>query len=149
MHTHWQYMRQYLSRSYQHNGTEITKNRRHLSTRLLQQLAGVSNQRLHRMQVVQNAGARFITGARRSECMTPVLCELHRLPVRQRITYKTAVLVYKCLHGWLHHNWRHSVHGHLISVGIILDQPWLVNRTPHAQRPPSMTVVLLSTALLS
>jgi len=29
----------------------------------------------------------------------PVLRELHRLPVRQRITHKTAVLVYKCLHG--------------------------------------------------
>ena len=62
-------------------------------------LAGVSNQLLHRMQVVQNAGARFITGARRSESMTSVMSKLHWLPVRQKITYKTAVLVYKCLHG--------------------------------------------------
>ena len=31
--------------------------------------------------------------------MTPVLRDLHWLPVRQRIKFKTAVLVYKCLHG--------------------------------------------------
>jgi len=34
-----------------------------------------------------------------SELMTPVLRDLHWLPVRQRITFKKAVLVYKCLHG--------------------------------------------------
>jgi len=49
--------------------------------------------------VVQNAAARLVTGARRSEHMTPVLCDLHWLTVRQRITFKTAVLVYKCLDG--------------------------------------------------
>jgi len=38
------------------------------------------------------------TGARRSEHMTPILRDLHWLPVRRRITFKTAVLVYKCLH---------------------------------------------------
>ena len=62
-------------------------------------LAGVSSQLLQRLQVVQNAAARLVTGARRSEHMTPVLRDLHWLPVRQRITFKTAVLVYKCLHG--------------------------------------------------
>jgi len=31
--------------------------------------------------------------------MTPVLCELHWLPIRQRITFNTAVLAYKCQHG--------------------------------------------------
>ena len=38
--------------------------------------------------------ARLITGARRSEHMTPVSRDLHWLPVRQRIMFKTAVLVY-------------------------------------------------------
>ena len=51
------------------------------------------------MQVIQNTAARFITGARRFEHTTPVLRDLHWLPVRQRIKFKTAVLVYKCLHG--------------------------------------------------
>ena len=62
-------------------------------------LIGVNSQLLQRMQVIQNAAARFITGARRFEHMTPVLRDLHWLPVRQRIKFKTAVLVYKCLHG--------------------------------------------------
>ena len=31
--------------------------------------------------------------------ITPVLRELHWLPVSERIAFKTAVLVYKCLHG--------------------------------------------------
>ena len=42
---------------------------------------------------------RLVTGARRSDCMTPILHQLHWLPVRQRITFKTAVLVYKYRHG--------------------------------------------------
>jgi len=61
-------------------------------------LAGVSSQLLQKMQVIQNAAARFVTGARRCDHMTPVLRELHWLPVRQRIRFKTAVMVYKCIH---------------------------------------------------
>ena len=48
-------------------------------------LAGVSIQLLCRMQVIQNAGARFVTGARRTEHTTPALNKLHWLPVWQRI----------------------------------------------------------------
>jgi len=62
-------------------------------------LAGVSSQLLQKMQVIQNAAARFVTGARRRDHMTPVLRESHWLPVRQRIRFKTAVMVYKCLHS--------------------------------------------------
>ena len=61
-------------------------------------LVGVSSQLLQRLQVIQNAAARLVTGVRRSEHMTPILRDLHWLPVRRRITFKTAVLVYKCLH---------------------------------------------------
>jgi len=31
--------------------------------------------------------------------VTPILRQLHWLPIRQRILFKTAVLVYKCWHG--------------------------------------------------
>ena len=62
-------------------------------------LAGVSSQLLQRLQSVQNAAARLVTGAMRSDRTTSILRQLHWLPVRQRITFKTAVLVYKCLHG--------------------------------------------------
>jgi len=62
-------------------------------------LIGVSNQLLQRLQVVQNAAARLVTGGRRSDYMSPILCDLHWLPVRQRIVFKTAVLAYKCQHS--------------------------------------------------
>ena len=39
-------------------------------------LVGVNSQLLQRMQVIQNAAASFITGARRFEHMTPVLRDL-------------------------------------------------------------------------
>ena len=39
-----------------------------------------------------------VSGAHRHDHITPVLVGLHWLPVRQRIIYKTAVLVWKCLH---------------------------------------------------
>jgi len=61
--------------------------------------AGVSGQQLQMLQSVQNAAARLVTGARRSDRMTPILRQLHWLPVCHRITFKMAVLVYKCRHG--------------------------------------------------
>src|SRR5664279_4994387 len=36
---------------------------------------------------------------RKYEHITPVLRSLHWLPVRQRIAFKVATIVYKCLHG--------------------------------------------------
>ena len=39
------------------------------------------------------------TGARKFDHITPVLRELHWLPVRQRIRLKMAMIVYKCIHG--------------------------------------------------
>jgi len=62
-------------------------------------LAGVSGQLLHRLQVIQNAAAHLVTGVRKYERVTPVLRSLHWLPVRQRNTFKTAVIMFKCLHG--------------------------------------------------
>ena len=54
---------------------------------------------LDKLQSLQNAAARLVTGARKIDRITPVMLELHWLPVRQRIRFKTAVLVFKCLHG--------------------------------------------------
>ena len=39
------------------------------------------------------------TGARRRDHITPILRQLHWLPVRQRVTFKIAVLVFQCLTG--------------------------------------------------
>jgi len=52
-----------------------------------------------RLQSVQNAAARLVSGARRYDHITPVLTTLHWLPVRKRVMFKTVVLVWKCLNG--------------------------------------------------
>ena len=51
------------------------------------------------LQSVQKAAARFITGTRKYDHITPVLRNLHWLPVRQRIIFKIATLMYRCLNG--------------------------------------------------
>jgi len=51
-----------------------------------------------RLQSVQNAAARLVTGIRRRYHIIPVLRQLHWLPVRQRVDFKLALLVYKALH---------------------------------------------------
>jgi len=56
---------------------------------------------LQKLQSVQNAAARLIMRTGRRQHITPVLRELHWLPVQQRIDFKMAVLVYKALHGQL------------------------------------------------
>lgn len=62
-------------------------------------LVGIGEGLLQRIQRVQNAAARLVTGTRKYEHITPVLRALHWLPVRQRIVFKIAMLVYKCLHN--------------------------------------------------
>jgi len=63
-------------------------------------LAGVAGVYLQRLQSVQNAAARLVCGVRRHDHITPVRVSLHWLPVRQRIIYKTVVLVWKWLSTW-------------------------------------------------
>ena len=60
-------------------------------------LAGIADTHVKRLQSVQNAAARLVSGARRRDHITPVLRSLHWLPVRRRIFLKTAVLVRKCI----------------------------------------------------
>jgi len=62
-------------------------------------LYGIADGQLQRLQSVQNAAARLVTGTRRTDHITPVLQSLHWLPVRQRVTFKLATLVHNCLNG--------------------------------------------------
>ena len=50
-------------------------------------LYGVTDNVMRRVQSLQNAAARLITGARRRDHITPVLCQLHWLPVRWRVEF--------------------------------------------------------------
>jgi len=60
-------------------------------------LFDVSNYLVQKVQSVQNAAARLITGTRRCEHITPVLQKLHWLSVRQRVEFKLACLVHQSL----------------------------------------------------
>ena len=48
---------------------------------------------------MQNMAARMITGAKMRDHITPILHQLHWLPVHQRIVFKVLVLTFKSLHG--------------------------------------------------
>ena len=62
-------------------------------------LAGVSEAGLRKLQVVQNSAARLLTGTSRRDHITPVLYQLHWLPVKQRIRFKILCLTYKAIHN--------------------------------------------------
>jgi hypothetical protein len=62
-------------------------------------LAGLPARQLNRLQSVLNAAARLIYSARRNDHVSPLLRELHWLSVPQRIEFRLAVLVYRCLNG--------------------------------------------------
>ena len=55
---------------------------------------GISQSELNRLQLVQNAAARLLTGTKKREHITPVLRSLHWLPVRYRIDFKILLFVY-------------------------------------------------------
>ena len=52
-----------------------------------------------RLQHLQNSAARMISGVRKYDHISPILKDLHWLPVPQRIQYKILLLTYKSLHG--------------------------------------------------
>ncbi len=60
---------------------------------------GVQDKSLDRLQLIQNAAARLLTGTRKNEHITPVLRELHWLPVSYRINFNILLFVCKALHG--------------------------------------------------
>ena len=60
-------------------------------------LAGTSVSNLARLQLVQNTLARVITEKSRFCRITPVLSDLHWLPVRHRIDFKIATITFKVL----------------------------------------------------
>jgi len=62
-------------------------------------LYGIADCQLQRLQSVQNAAARLVTGFRRMEHISPILKSLHWLPIWQRVTYKLETLVNKCING--------------------------------------------------
>jgi len=62
-------------------------------------LAGLPTRQLCRLQSVLHAAARIIFSARKFDHVTPLLRELHWFRVPERITFKLASLVFRCLNG--------------------------------------------------
>ena len=61
-------------------------------------LAGLPDILLNRLQSVLNAAARLINSVRKFDHVTSLLQDLHWLRVPERIKFRLAVLVYRCLH---------------------------------------------------
>ena len=61
-------------------------------------LYGLPNIQLSKLQRIQNASARLLTNTPKYAHITPVLKELHWLPVKSRIIFKIALLTFKSLH---------------------------------------------------
>ncbi|HSN23054.1 MAG TPA: reverse transcriptase family protein [Methylomicrobium sp.] len=62
-------------------------------------LAGLPANQHRRLQSVMNAAARLIHRSSRFDHVTPLLRDLHWLKSPERVDFKLAVIVYRCMHG--------------------------------------------------
>ena len=62
-------------------------------------LAGLPKKHLSRIQSIINTAAKIIFNSKKYDHVTPLLQELHWLRLSERIEFKVALLVFKCLHG--------------------------------------------------
>ena len=60
-------------------------------------LAGLPWNTIRPLQRIQNRAAKIVKGARRREHVTPLLVELHWLPISQRIAFKVMLLTFKSI----------------------------------------------------
>ena len=59
---------------------------------------GLPKRLIQKLQSVQNSAARLVNLSKRYDHISPILRELHWLPVEQRINFKIILLTFKCLH---------------------------------------------------
>ncbi len=65
-------------------------------------LYGLPKKQITKLQEVQNSAAQLVTDTRKYDHITPMLIELHWLPVQKQIVFKILLLTFKhvkCLHG--------------------------------------------------
>jgi len=62
-------------------------------------LYGLPNTLLDKLQYVQNSAARLLTLSKKHDHITPILFNLHWLPINYRIKYKILLFTFKALHG--------------------------------------------------
>ena len=104
-----------VTRSCRHQLRSIGKIRQHLTKEACQTLisalvlsrldyansllANLPKSTIHKLQLVQNAAARMLTGAQYRDNITPIRKTLHWLPITHRIQYKLLVLCFKAKTG--------------------------------------------------
>ena len=64
-------------------------------------IRGINSFQLDRLQKLQNTVARIVCRAKTRDHITPLLNDLHWLPVKRRIDHKVLSLTYACLSGWV------------------------------------------------
>ena len=62
-------------------------------------LYGLPKLLIDRLQNAQNCAARLVTGSKKYDHITPLVKQLHWLPISQRIIYKVLLIAYKSLNG--------------------------------------------------
>ena len=62
-------------------------------------LSNVPQRLNNKLQRIQNHAARVIYKKRKRDHITPVLKELHWLPIRCRVSFKVLLITFKCLNG--------------------------------------------------
>ena len=60
---------------------------------------GLPTTTTHKLQLSHNAAARIINKTRRHEHITPILQELHWLPIMKRVQFKVLVYTFKAFHN--------------------------------------------------
>ena len=61
--------------------------------------AGLSNDTITKLQRIQNNAARLVLKKPKRHHLSPLLKDLHWLPIKARIDYKVALLCFKCLNN--------------------------------------------------
>jgi len=64
---------------------------------------GIGAERIKRLQSIQNAASRLVSGTRKFDRITPVLQNVHWLPVAKRLNGRAPVLSGWCLHPSTHY----------------------------------------------
>ena len=62
-------------------------------------LYGLPDMQINKFQRIQNSAARLVTHAQKHDHITPILYELHWLPIKVRVQYKILSLTFLCLQG--------------------------------------------------
>jgi hypothetical protein len=62
-------------------------------------LTGLPKNLIQKLQKIKNIAAQIVTKSKSREHITPILKELHWLPIEQRIEFKILVVTYKALKG--------------------------------------------------